>query len=140
MRFIQRAQAPTPAQAQACWLEVALGVFPPIPPNPPPSIKSHEKDVRSLLWELVMYACSLCGSEARKTFTERVNGCSLHPRRPLDAGNCSHASGGAPLPCDSSTYFEGEAGHLLLRWVNVLIKSWSELDSTHSQMCLTACN
>ena len=40
----------------------------------------------------------------------------------------------------SYTYFEGEAGRLLHRRVNVLIKSWSELVSAQSQMCLTACN
>lgn len=62
---------------------------------------------------------------------------ALCPPLPLqDAGDSrSHLAARG-----SYTYFEGEAGRLLHRRVNVLIKSWSELVSAQSQMCLTACN
>lgn len=73
MHSLQRAQAPAPApaQAQACWIEVALGVFPLVSPTPPPKVKSREKDI-NLLWELVIYSFSLCGSATRKTFRESL--------------------------------------------------------------------
>lgn len=78
-----------------------------------------------------------------KTFTEREGTLPIcAPARPLDADNsCPHLA--APASRSHAAHMHisrGRLGRLLLRQVNVLIKSWSELVSTRSQMCLAACN
>lgn len=87
---------------------------------------------------LLFFVVLLGARRANRSQKERRLQCAA--LAPLEAGDSSIPRPGCARLICILRGAGGGAGRLLLRRVNVLIKSWSSLVSAQSQMCLTACN